>query len=171
MGGRWGQTLLAQGDECPFCERKGLRGFCGTGGEAPGSLLDAASGMPSASTWLWEEVKEKILLQKFPCAMGGWTNGLFGAFGMIFDRRGLAYLGGRYRLRGGADSSQRANGQEGGNCLAGGLAALAFGGVWGRWQCSVADSRGRSRTEHAVARVSAPIKFGTRALLGAVGGL
>lgn len=36
---------------------------------------------------------------------------------------------------------------------------------WQRWRCLVADSRGRSRTEHRVARVSAPIEFGARGLL------
>jgi hypothetical protein len=35
---------------------------------------------PPASTWLFveEEVKEKILEQKFPCVMSGWTTGLSG---------------------------------------------------------------------------------------------
>ena len=86
------------------------------------------------------------------------TAGRFGAFGMIFGRRGLAYPGGRYKLRGGAD-----NRQDGGDCPASGLAALAA-----LASLAVFGSRftGRSRTEHAVARVSVPIKFRTGGPLG-----
>lgn len=94
----------------PFRERKESQGLR--------SLLDAASGMrPDA--FCFHVVEGKILEQKFPCVLSGWTTGLFGPFGMIFRPSGLAYLSGRYAIRGGADSGTV------------GIAQQVFGGVGG----------------------------------------
>ena len=114
----------------------------------PGSLLDAASGMRPDAFCFHVAVggggKGKILQQKFPCTMSGWTTGCFRALGMIFrppwsriPQRQVPVTRWSRQL----------------------IAQQAV------WRCLVADSRGRSRTEHAVARVSAPIKFGARGLL------
>jgi len=66
---RWGQTSAR------FANEKSRRGA----GLATRCRIGNAAGRLLFSTWLLvEEVKEKILEQKFPCAMSGWTTGLSG---------------------------------------------------------------------------------------------
>lgn len=76
--------------------------------------------------------KEKILEQKFPCVMSGWTTGLSGLLAWFF-RPSWSRIPQR-RVQDTRWSRQ----QDGGNCPA---AVWRRWRRWQRWRCLVADSR------------------------------